>query len=89
MTYEEMKLEYDEKWIYLVNCKFSPYKRLLSGVPVIIGDRVYEGVPDGIYEQFNEAIYAPRCDVSFKSEPIALGFFPPKIEGMGLSEQCN
>jgi hypothetical protein len=73
MTYDEMWDNYDEKWLFLVNCEFNQYSRLLSGIPVIAADRAFEGVPEGIYEQFKEKRYAPKGDVTFISEPIMFG----------------
>jgi hypothetical protein len=89
MTYEEMAETYDEKWIYIVNCEFDPFHKLLSGIPVVLADRTFEGANEGVYNQFDIPSFIPRCDLNFKSEPITLGLFPPKIEGMRLSGKSN
>jgi hypothetical protein len=83
MTFDEMWDAYDQKWLFLVNCEYNKYSRLLSGVPVITADRTYEGVPEGIYEQFKDKCYAPRGDVSFIAEPIIMdskAYYPARTK---------
>jgi hypothetical protein len=90
MTYDEMKRTYNEKWLYLANCEFDSYWGLISGIPVIVADSAYDGVPEGVYGQFfNDPKYAPRGDITFKSEPMVFGFSAPQIEGMSLRETSN
>ena len=89
MTYVEMKERFDGKWLYLINCELNPYKKLISGIPVIISDHAYEGVPDGIYEPYKAAQYAPRGDVTFVPGPMIIGLSAPIIEGMTFIGKRN
>lgn len=65
MTYEEMESEYDGKWVYVVNCDFSPGNRMIKGIPVIIADMQYEGVDEGIYDKYDTEEYGMKCAKNF------------------------
>jgi hypothetical protein len=60
MTRDEIDNVYDGKWVYIVKAKFTPNESLIEGMPVVVGDIPYDGVDDGIYEQFNDKEYEQR-----------------------------
>lgn len=72
MTYEEMREAYDGKWIYVVNCEFTPGDRIIRGIPVVVADRQFEDVDSGIYEKYNAEEYGEKLSKSFLHFPIFL-----------------
>jgi len=77
MNFEEMEKKYIGKWILIANCNYSPYQKLLGGIPVAVADSVFEGQSDGFYDKFKDVQYAPRTDRDFDydSVPGVMGFF--------------
>ena len=65
MSYNEMKSAFDGKWIYVVNCEFTPGDRLIRGIPVIIADMQFEGVDTGIYDKYDSDEYGITLSKSF------------------------
>ena len=61
---DEIRRLYKGYWVYLVNVEFSEINALLSGRPVVMGKRAFDGAKDGIYEIFNADEYAPRADLN-------------------------
>ena len=77
MTLEEIENEFDEMWVYTVNCNMNSNNKIIDAIPVIIGDAIFEGVQDGIYDKFDEEKYVPRCDINLTA-PVKLTFIPEK-----------
>ena len=63
LTISEIKSLYDGYWVYIVNAKFGEARKLLSGVPVVAGTRVYAGAKDGIYEKYNSPEYGEQVEL--------------------------
>ena len=61
---EEIKQLYRGYWVYLVNVEFSEFRALLSGRPVVMGSRAFDGAKDGIYDKFDADEYAPSADLN-------------------------
>lgn len=61
----EVRQMYEGYWVFLVNANFSETMELLSGRPVIIGSRQYDGASDGIYEKYDSPEYGVTTDKSF------------------------
>ncbi|MCL2198272.1 MAG: hypothetical protein FWB80_05070 [Defluviitaleaceae bacterium] len=61
---EEIRQLYEGYWVFLVNANFSETMELLSGRPVIIGARQYDGALDGIYEKYDSPEYGITADKS-------------------------
>lgn len=61
----EIRQMYEGYWVFLVNANFSEAMELLSGRPVIIGSRQYDGASDGIYEKYDAPEYGVTTDKSF------------------------
>ena len=61
LTEKEIETLYDGYWVYIVNARFTETKGFIDGVPVIIGDRPYDGVEDGIYDKYKCPEYDTRC----------------------------
>ena len=64
MTAEEIEREYRGYWVYLTNVTFSEERKLLGGIPVVIGDMAFDGAEDGIYDEFNDPQYGFCADMS-------------------------
>jgi len=60
MTSDDIDKTFDGKWVYIVKANFTPNQSLIDGVPVVVGDAPFEGVEDGIYEQFHKKEYGRR-----------------------------
>ena len=68
-TYEDMKNDFDNKWILVANCKYDDDDRFIGGIPVAVADSPFEGQRDGFYDEFRDPKYAPRTDIDFNSYP--------------------
>jgi len=64
-TFEQLKKEFDGKWIYLVNATFTDDHGLVKAVPVVIADSELEGIEDDIYTQFHSPKYGRKADLDF------------------------
>jgi hypothetical protein len=64
MTNEEIKAMYDGKWTYVVNCEFTPGRRLIRGRPVVVADMQFEDVASGIYDQYDAEEYGEKLSNS-------------------------
>ena len=60
MTRQEIKALYDGCWVYIVNARFTEGHGFIDGIPVVAGTTAYDGVEDGIYEQFKDPRYGNR-----------------------------
>jgi len=65
LSIKEVREMYEGYWVFFVNAQFSESMELLSGKPVIIGSRQYDGVDDGIYEKYDSPEYGITTDKSF------------------------
>ncbi|MCL2203856.1 MAG: hypothetical protein FWB88_07955 [Defluviitaleaceae bacterium] len=65
MPTEEINKTFDGKWVYVVNANITPHGELIEGVPVVIGDGHFEGVEEGIYEQYNAPEYGRKLSLSW------------------------
>jgi hypothetical protein len=54
MSIQEIDNSFDGKWVYIVRCEKSEGNKTVAGIPVIIADGPFEGVEDGIYNQFKD-----------------------------------
>ena len=54
MTKEEIKANYDGKWIFLTNCEFTTGSKLISGIPRVVADKQSEGVREGVYDVYKD-----------------------------------
>jgi len=64
ISIDEIRRLYKGHWVYLVNVMFSEFNGILSGRPVVIGTRAFDGAKDGIYEKYDAGEYAPRADLN-------------------------
>ena len=69
MLAEEIDNTFDGKWVFVVNANITRHGELIEGMPVVIGDYHFEGVEDGIYEQFNAPEYGRRLSLSWLLPP--------------------
>ena len=61
---DEIHRLYKGYWVYLVNVEFSEFRALLSGRPVVMGTRAFDGAKDGIYDKFDADEYEPSADLN-------------------------
>ena len=82
MTFDDIKMTFNGKWVYITNAHFTPYMEFLGGVPVVVADYVYEGQADGLYDEFRDKRYAPRTEWDFtESVPELLNAFFANPDG--------
>ena len=60
----EIRRLYTGYWVFMVNATFSETMGLISGKPVIIGSRQYDGAFDGIYDKYDAPEYGVVTDKS-------------------------
>ena len=65
MSRDEMASRFDGKWIYVVNCEYTPGDRLIRGIPVVEADMQFEGVDSGIYNKYDADEYGSTLSESF------------------------
>ena len=64
-TFEQLKDEFNGKWIFLVHAMFSNANGLIKAVPVVIADSELEGIEEQIYEKYQNEIYGITADADF------------------------
>jgi len=69
LSREEIDQMFNGKWVYIVKAKFTPNDMLIEGVPVVTGDTPFDGVEDGIYNQFDSADYEETCSYTLLKQP--------------------
>ena len=57
ISVEEINSLYRGYWVYVVNAEVDDRNRLLSGIPVVIGEIAFAGSEDGIYKQYKDSKY--------------------------------
>ena len=55
LTREEIKANYDGKWVFLTNCEFTRGSRLIRGIPRVVADKQSEGVGEGVYDFYKDS----------------------------------
>jgi len=69
LSREEIDQAFRGKWVYIVNAMLTPNDMLIEGVPVVIGDAPFDGVEDGIYDQFDGKEYGQSCSYTLLKQP--------------------
>jgi len=64
LSMDEIRKLYRGYWVFMVNVTFSETREILSGKPVIIGLRQYDGAFDGIYDKYDAPEYGVTTDRS-------------------------
>jgi len=82
MSEAEIEHLYDGYWVYVVKAKLTETGGLIEGIPVVIGAEPFDGVEDGIYDEYKTAEYAERCDISLRHN---VGF----ISSLHLVGDCS
>lgn len=60
MTREEIRNQYTGKWVYVVKANITQHGELIEGMPVVLGEYQFDGVDEGIYEQWDTPEYEER-----------------------------
>ena len=63
LTRQEISQLYDGWWVYVVNAEFTKTNGFVRGIPVVIGEKRYDGAEDGIYAKYRDEKYEERCDI--------------------------
>jgi hypothetical protein len=63
MPVTEIRRLYRGYWVYIVKATFNEFNGLVSGVPVVIGAKPFDGVDDGIYDEFDTDEYGQHADM--------------------------
>jgi len=69
MTENEMRKEFVNKWVYIVDCDFEIGVPMETGVPMVLADSPWEGREDGIYRKLDEE-YGRTMYLSFLSNEL-------------------
>ena len=67
LTFEEIKVKYSGKWVFMTNCEFSsPGNGLIHAIPRVIADKKFEGYDDRIYDIYDDVnMYGETTHFSF------------------------
>jgi hypothetical protein len=60
----EIRTLYRGHWVYIVNAVFNNSNGLISGIPVVIGAKPFDGVSDGIYDKYDADKFGERTDMN-------------------------
>jgi len=73
-TWEELRENFDGKWLYLVNTQFTKSHKMIKGTPTVVADSELEGIEEGIYKEFRTRNgYGLTADADFTG---SAGMFP-------------
>ncbi len=75
MTREEIRQKFDGKWVYIVKTNYDAHSLLLSGVPIVVADKPYDGLHDGVYEKYKQKEYGGKVAYSLLDEPAIVSIF--------------
>jgi len=74
MTKEEMKKEFANKWVFVVDADFAINMPMSSGIPIVVADSAWEGRDEGIYQNLKDK-YEKTTYLSFlTNEKNVFGF---------------
>jgi hypothetical protein len=69
MTEDEMRKEFANKWVYVVDCDFEIGVPMETGIPMVLADSPWEGREYGIYRKLDEE-YGRSMYLSFLSNEL-------------------
>ena len=64
LTADEIDELYDGYWVFIVKAEFAEgTRRLIRGIPAVIGTMAYAGSEDDIYDKYDKSEYLPHDEV--------------------------
>ncbi len=57
MEAAEIDKVFKGKWVYLVQVDQTAHGKLIKAMPVVVGDAPFEGVEEGIYDEYDKEGY--------------------------------
>ena len=67
MSQEEIDTAYTGNWVYIVQANIDSLGKLISGVPVVLGEFQFDGVDEGVYRQFDSREYGRKLSYTLLS----------------------
>jgi len=64
LSIDEIRQLYKGYWIYIVKATIGEHGKILSGIPVIIGQTTADGAEDGIYTKYRSDDYNQRVELN-------------------------
>jgi len=64
LSIDEIRRLYKGYWIYIVKAQLGEHGKVLSGIPVIIGQMAADGAEDGIYTKYRSDEYNVRTSLN-------------------------
>jgi len=64
LSIDEIRRLYKGYWIYIVKAQLGEHGKVLSGIPVIIGQMAADGAEDGIYAKYRSDEYNVRTSLN-------------------------
>ena len=64
LSIDEIRRLYKGYWVYIVKATIGEHGKLLSGIPVIIGQATADGAEDGIYMKYRSDEYNQRVELN-------------------------
>ncbi|MDR2600686.1 MAG: hypothetical protein LBC73_10495 [Oscillospiraceae bacterium] len=74
---EEIRRLYNGHWVYLVNATIGEHGKILSGIPVIMGQTTADGAEDGIYIKYRSDEYNERVELNMLPNRGFISSFRP------------
>jgi len=65
LPYEEIRRLYTGYWVFITNVEKDDFKRIVRGIPVVVGSKPHAGATDGIYIKYRAAEYGLCAGQSF------------------------
>ena len=69
MTKDEIRTEFANKWVFVVECDFDIGVPMKTAIPMVIADSAWEGREDGIYAKLKEQ-YGRTMHLSFLTNEL-------------------
>ena len=81
LSIDEIRRLYKGYWIYIVKATIGEHGKILSGIPVIIGQTTADGADDGIYEKYRSDEYNQRVQLNLLPNRGFISSFRPASAG--------
>jgi len=81
LSIDEIRSLYKGYWVYVVNATIGDHGKILSGIPVIIGQTTADGAEDGIYTKYRSDEYNQRVELNLLPNRGFISSFRPSAVG--------
>jgi len=81
LSIDEIRRLYKGYWVYIVKATIGEHGKILSGIPVVIGQTTADGAEDGIYTKYRSDEYNQRVQLNLLPNRGFISSFRPACAG--------